>query len=132
MEDTLLEENILGKRIRWLREKKDYKQNIVARKLGITPYQLSRYESGKSKPDPELIAKFADFYEVTTDYLLGKSDNPNPVDKNENDKIFFMDKIAKEFPDIDLMFKDLESLTAEDMKEVYEYIKFKMSQKRKD
>lgn len=131
MEVTLLEENILGKRMRWLREKRDYKQNIVAKRLGITPYQLSRYESGKSKPDPELIAKFADFYGVTTDYLLGRSDNPAPVNENSEESllIYYKNKITAEFPDIDLMFKDMESLTAEDMKEVYEYIKFKKSQK---
>jgi len=40
------ESNILGKRLRWLRENKELKQNKVASDLSITPYQLSRYESG--------------------------------------------------------------------------------------
>ena len=48
----------------------------------------------------------------------------------EKDLDYYKKKISKEFPDIDLMFKDLNSLTAEDLREVYEYIKFKMSQKK--
>ena len=71
-------ENIIGKRMRSLREAKDLKQIKVADSLSVSPYQLSRYESGKSKPDPELIAKIATYYDVTTDYLLGKTDKTEP------------------------------------------------------
>ena len=60
---------------------------------------------------------------MSIDYLLGQETNYSELEHYKN-------KISTEFPDIDLMFKDLESLTAEDMKEVYEYIKFKMSQKK--
>ncbi|GGB61324.1 HTH-type transcriptional regulator Xre [Lentibacillus populi] len=117
--------NILGNRIKYLREKKDYSQKQVADALGISNVQLSRYESGDRKPDPDTIRMLADFYEVTTDYLLGHETNDNKLD-------YYKNKIAKEFPDIDLMFKEMESLTAQEMKEVYEYIKFRNSQKKDD
>ena len=74
-------ENIIGIRMKSLRENKDLKQNKVAGELSVSPYQLSRYENGKSKPDPELIAKIATYYDVTTDYLLGIIDNPQPINK---------------------------------------------------
>ncbi|MFD1066640.1 helix-turn-helix domain-containing protein [Oceanobacillus locisalsi] len=114
-------DNILGKRIKSLRDAKDIKQKQVADSLGISPYQLSRYESGKSKPDPELIVDIATFFDVSADYLLGRNAEENKFD-------YYKNKIVTEFPDIDLMFHDMESLTAEDLKEVYEFIKFKKSQ----
>lgn len=72
-------ENVLGKRMKSLRERRNLKQNVVAEKLGVSPYQLSRYESGKTKPDPEMIASIAKYYDVTTDYLLGASSTPRPI-----------------------------------------------------
>jgi len=71
-----LEENIIGNRIKKLRNKRDLKQEKVAKDLSITVYQLSRYENGISKLTPELIAQFAKYYNVTGDYLLGLSDDP--------------------------------------------------------
>lgn len=76
-------ENILGKRMKSLRERRNLKQNQVAEKLGVSPYQLSRYESGKTKPDPDMIASIANYYEVTTDYLLGQSENPRMTEDEE-------------------------------------------------
>ncbi|GKV54277.1 transcriptional regulator [Sporosarcina sp. NCCP-2222] len=72
-------ENVLGKRMKSLRERRNLKQNVVSEKLGVSPYQLSRYESGKTKPDPEMIASIAKYYDVTTDYLLGASNTPRPI-----------------------------------------------------
>lgn len=129
-------DNILGKRIRATRDKKNIKQNELAKVLGVTPYQLSRYETGKTKHDHDLIADIADHLEVTTDYLLGRTDTPESfqylqASGRANRRLdYYKDKIATEYPDVDLMFKDLESFTAEEMKEVYEYIKFKKSQKK--
>lgn len=116
--------NILGSRIKYLRNKNNYSQKRVADALGISNVQLSRYESGDRKPDPDMIKAFAKFFDVTTDFLLGHETDNNELEHYKN-------KIAKEYPDVDLMFKDMELLTAEEMKEVYEYIKFKVSQKDK-
>ncbi|APC46455.1 helix-turn-helix domain-containing protein [Aeribacillus pallidus] len=70
--------SILAKRLKYLRDKHNYSQKKVAESLGISNVQLSRYETGDRKPDPEMIAAFAEFYNVSTDYLLGKTDNPTP------------------------------------------------------
>ncbi|WML38667.1 helix-turn-helix transcriptional regulator [Neobacillus sp. OS1-2] len=74
--------SMLGKRLKYLREKYNYSQKRVADSIGISNTQLSRYESGDRNPDPELITKFADFYDVTTDYLHGRTDSP----KGSNDQ----------------------------------------------
>ncbi|GAA0415409.1 helix-turn-helix transcriptional regulator ImmR [Virgibacillus salarius] len=113
----------LGTRLKKEREKRNWSQMYVAKRIGITNAVLSNYERDYRDPDTETLKKLAVLYEVSTDYLLGH--------KNEEDGlVYYKNKISKEFPDIDLMFKDMESLTAEEMKEVYEYIKFKKSQKK--
>ncbi|WP_193065303.1 helix-turn-helix domain-containing protein [Oceanobacillus oncorhynchi] len=108
-----------------LRKLKELSQYEAADRLGFSRGKLSNYEQGTRQPDYETLKHLADFYDVSLDYLLDhRSGN------KENELEHFKNKIAKEFPDVDLMFKDLESFTAEEMKEVYEYIKFKKSQKK--
>ena len=64
----------LKNRIRDLREDKDLRQIDVAEATGIDQKTLSNYETGKTNPDSYSIIKLADFFEVTTDYILGYSD----------------------------------------------------------
>lgn len=68
----------LGSRLRLLRELKNYTQKHAAETLGIDNVYLSRYESGTRRPDYETLVKLADFYEVRTDYLLGRDELPFP------------------------------------------------------
>ncbi|HET7628151.1 MAG TPA: helix-turn-helix transcriptional regulator [Bacillales bacterium] len=64
-------ENILGSRIKRLRENRGLSQKQLAAELEISNVQLSRYESGNRKPDPDTIASFANYFDVSADYLLG-------------------------------------------------------------
>lgn len=66
-------ENIKN-RIRDLREDKDLRQIDVSKATGIDQKTLSNYETGKTNPDSYSIIKLADFFGVSTDYLLGYSD----------------------------------------------------------
>ncbi|MGX8791695.1 helix-turn-helix domain-containing protein [Oceanobacillus sp. M60] len=133
----------LGERLKLAREKSGFKQTQVKDRTNINNKTLSGYENNVSEPDSHTLSTLADLYEVSYRWLLtgrgsmkDASDHPNPKQLNaDTDNIvkrldYYKEKIAKEFPDVDLMFKDLESFTAEEMKEVYEYIKFKKSQKK--
>ena len=60
-------------RIRELREDRDLRQSDVSQITGIDQRTLSNYETGKTNPDSFAIIKLAEFYEVSTDYLLGVS-----------------------------------------------------------
>lgn len=66
----------LGGRLRAARERKGWTQTYVCKKLGIPNGTFSGYERDYRTPDPELLIKLAELYEVTTDYLLGRTDNP--------------------------------------------------------
>ncbi|MBE7135166.1 helix-turn-helix transcriptional regulator [Bacillus paranthracis] len=64
----------LGLRIRSLRDSKKLTQKMLAEKLRIPNQNLSNYERGFRQPDYETLEKIADFFEVSTDYLLGRTD----------------------------------------------------------
>lgn len=53
-------------------------QKEVAETVGMVPQAYYRYESGKFVPQADLIITLAQTYNVTTDYLLGLSDEPRP------------------------------------------------------
>jgi len=56
-----------------LRIEKGYTQETLAKALGISRSAVGMYESGKRIPDSEDLEKFADFFNVDIDYLLGRS-----------------------------------------------------------
>ncbi len=62
------------KRIRDLREDNDKTQVDIAVYLGITQQQYQLYESGKREIPLRFIIKLADLYNVTLDYITGRSD----------------------------------------------------------
>ena len=65
----------LGKRLKSEREKRNWSQIFVAKKIGITNTVLSNYERDYRDPDTETLKRLADLYEVSADYLLGASDS---------------------------------------------------------
>lgn len=54
----------------------------LSQKTNIPQSLLSNYKNGKKKPALENIIKLADFFDVSTDYLLGRTDNPNVSGNN--------------------------------------------------
>lgn len=60
-------------RLTKLRENTGKKRQEVADELEISRASLEYYEKGKRKPDIEVLAKIAEYYRVSTDYLLGLS-----------------------------------------------------------
>ncbi len=65
-------------------------QEDFAKKIGYTRSAISAWEIGRNEPSNEDIVKLADFFGVSTDYLLGKSDNPlsEEIDINDVDVSF--------------------------------------------
>ena len=66
-----------GDRLKMLRESRGQSQNDLERAVGVSHVQISRYESGKSEPSLDIVAKFARSLDVTADYLLGMVDIPD-------------------------------------------------------
>lgn len=69
------------RRIREMREDHDLTQNRLAEKLGMKQPQYFRYEQGYRDIPTDILIRLADIYNTSIDYLLGRTDNPNPVPK---------------------------------------------------
>ena len=65
-------------RMRDLREDLDKTQQEVASFLGMQRSVYRRYEGGERETPAWVVVKLADYYKVSTDYLLGRTDDPTP------------------------------------------------------
>ena len=63
--------------LRNIREDKDLKQKDLAKILNVSQNTYSQYETGVISLTAEVLIKLADFYGVTVDYLLDRTNNPN-------------------------------------------------------
>ncbi|MCL2083303.1 MAG: helix-turn-helix domain-containing protein [Oscillospiraceae bacterium] len=60
--------------LRDMREDRDLKQSDIAEMIGTTQQQYSRYENGESDLPLRALVVLADYYDVSTDYLMGRKD----------------------------------------------------------
>jgi transcriptional regulator with XRE-family HTH domain len=52
----------------------------LADKLAVSHWAIAKYETDERVPDHDIIAKLSAVFNVTTDYLLGRTDDPTPRD----------------------------------------------------
>ena len=74
MKDKTINRTPIGKKLWTLRNAKGLRQKDVAEAVGIKEANYRKYET-VSKPNDDALIKLADFFGVTTDYLLGKTDH---------------------------------------------------------
>lgn len=65
----------ISERLKQLRYEQNMSQEALASKIGITRTAYSNYEQGIREPSIDLIIAFCDFFNVTADYLIGRTDN---------------------------------------------------------
>ena len=63
-------------RLKYLRQQKGISQLKLALDLNMNQNSISRYETGERQADYQTLIKFADYFNVSLDYLLERSDNP--------------------------------------------------------
>ena len=66
-------------RLKELRKTKGVTKKAMAEYLGIVERSYSRYEAGDLEPNHEKTIKLADYFDVSLDYLVGRSDTPGAV-----------------------------------------------------
>lgn len=93
-----------SERLKYLRDKRGYKQIDVAKKVGIKNNTLSSYESGTRQPDYDILIKLADLYEVSLEYLLKG--------------------IERKYPDKDVYCFDVEGLNESEINDIIRHIDY--------
>ena len=95
-----------GERLRKLREEKGLSQKDLAKMFNVKDPTINRYEKGHRQPDTETLIKLSDFFECSTDYILGKSDMRN-YEKEKKEKNGYI-SVAEKAKDYGVPFETLE------------------------
>ena len=82
---------MIGQTIRDLRKLKKMSQSELAKVVGVSQTTVTAWETGKAEPSSSAISSLADYFNVTTDYLLGrpekKDDDAKTADIEDLDKM---------------------------------------------
>lgn len=108
---------MLGERIKKLREEKEISQKSLSNYLGVSPSTIGMYEQDRRTPDSDMILKIANYFDVTTDYLLGASEIKNIRKETLNER-------KKLSPEVETIAAHLEDkdITPKKMKLIKNYI----------
>lgn len=98
----------LGSRLRAARERKGRSQTDICKKLKISNSTLSGYERDYRKPHPDMIKTFADLYDVSTDYLIGKTNSNENIHNDTYDSLSEINKLVKKYGIEQMGFFDIE------------------------
>lgn len=74
---------MFSNRLKFLRKQNKLSQEELAKKINTTKGTISNYENEHSTPSNEVLNDLANVLNTTTDYLLGRTDNPNPINNND-------------------------------------------------
>lgn len=66
---------MLHERLKEQRMEKGYTLKYVSEQLNVTIRSICRYESGEREPSIDMLKRLCDFYDVTADYLIGRTDS---------------------------------------------------------
>lgn len=86
-------------RLKLLRTERGESLEKIAKYLNVTIQTVSNYENEKRDMSPDTIIKLSEYFKVSTDYLLGKSDVRNPEDKIKQEFEFAYHKEMKGLTD---------------------------------
>lgn len=125
--------NTFSERLKACREKKKnsnplWTQSYTADKIGVARTTYTAYENGTKTPPLDTVNLIADLFEVSTDYLLGRTNTPGltPSEKEEAEFQAFVND-----PDLGVWYKELPKSDEEELRKlrmIWEMIK---SEKKK-
>lgn len=115
---------MFGRRLKELRLDKKINQAELGEIIGISPSTVGMYEREQRFPDKDTLGKIADYFEVSVDYLLGRTDerniNKEKVKLNPSIKTIAAHRLG-----------DIEDLDDDAIDKINEYIEFIRMQKKK-
>lgn len=117
-----------AKRLKELRTESHLTQQELADKFYLNKSSISRYEQGKQMPEIDQLQKLAEFFDVSIDYLLGKTNIRKPEDKistaltEDPELLEFWSELRKR-PELQLLFKQTRELSDKDIRWLIRIIK---------
>jgi len=120
--------NSIGDRIRDLRDRRGFKQQELAEKIGTSRQVLSNWERSYTPVDTDGVAKLAKILEVSADYILYGREGGSTIKQialaleGDDELLAFFDDLSKR-EDLRLLFKQVKPLKPDVIKRIIKYIK---------
>lgn len=111
----------LGHRIKTLRNEKGMTQEKLGEILNVGKSTISQYENNVNTPDTQTLQKLADFFGCSLDYLLGRTDTRNPIDKSTDEVNDILETLHKR-PEMKTLFSISKNATKEDIEKAMRII----------
>jgi len=115
--------NITEKRIIDLIDKRNINQKILSKAIGTTEATLSRNLNSVHEIRADILEKIAKYFNVSTDYLLGNTDNPNAVKLKVANQDGTITGIEYE------LLNKVKGFTTDDLEKVLDYVDYIKSKK---
>ena len=87
----------MGERLRTLRESMKLSQAKMADLLGLKQSSINRYEQGTATPTVDNLRKYADYFDVSMDYIFARTDNPQGKLYENKPKLLINTEDAQQF-----------------------------------
>lgn len=114
-----------GNRLKQLRISKKLTQQDLAKLMGLSRATIAGYEASGKQPDQEKTLWLADYFQVSTDYLLGRTDSPTPPSTQDPADEHNYDQELKDFindRELNHYFSDYGAWTEEEKKNLLNYL----------
>lgn len=108
-----------GERLKAIRKERGYTQQSLADALGIDRTTITGYEIDKGLPQPAILRALADRLQVSIDYLMCRTDNPDLPPASESDEVR-------------LLIRTWDELSDADRKDVRSFVERKRAQRQKE
>ena len=105
-----MDKEVIAQRLKTLRESARLSQAKMARELGIMQPLIAKYETAVNIPSYPVLLKYADYFDVSCDYLLGRADTPQGKLYSYNPKSLTNNPQMKEF--VEMCFNPNSSVNA--------------------
>lgn len=117
---------MFGERLKGLRKGRKLSQAELGKIFNMSESAIGMYERGERKPSLELVSKFADFFNIPSDYILGRTKNTtykNPLDEK-------VDELMKD-PETQVFFKDYMAAPEEKKAQARNFLKYLLQEEEK-
>lgn len=115
-----------GDRLRSLRIEKELNQEEFGKIFNMPKSRISQYETNKRQADDETKKTFADYFKVSLDYLMGRTNIREPESLTLDEEL---QQLLND-PDTMVAFKDFKNLSETDKHEIINFIRFKKQQNK--
>lgn len=125
--------SVFGERLRQLRELRGLGQKEVGAWIGVSDSSIGKYESSARTPNPDAIMTLAEKFGVTSDYLMGISNSPNPPAQSyyHDPEVAQLAQEMHDRPGMRVMFDASRKLSKQSMDEVQKFIEFQLMKEGK-